>query len=323
MKRLSFSLALGLFLVSTLSSARALADEPAFDEAYAQFSAVGRGTWKLNPIVRVLAPDLQPGAGFHFRVVRGRREVAAFDCVAAVEWLNRGSERHSFAAYTAGSCESPPLEVEGELGVEIDYAGSRVATRAIHVDRLANPSGDQFWVVPSRPERRAFLELHDHVTPTLFQAVDGTRGREDQMLLSLGAFGSFPRPIRLQCSVDGRPVPLAPPIAAAEPLPTFRPGAQGAGERREYRMLQVILPISWAGESSTLAQHPGTWVCELGAMTGQAVARISFTVADGSVAPHADEAEVTMPASVRLIELEPLDRALLPAASVPPYYRAR
>ncbi|MAT26899.1 MAG: hypothetical protein CMN29_18435 [Sandaracinus sp.] len=292
--------------------------------------------WYLEFDATLVGDEIPVDSGLKYVLKQGRRTLATVLCDARLR------QRHTGYDYEEGvpglmegrGCEDDDetTQATGEITIEVyfidgnDDSETLVRTHTIEVRKFARVRrASQYYIVHNgeilsavihefrRSERNATNARNmrnDYVGLFLWMAEQDSNGvRPDGPDLG--------NDLRVRCSVDGERIPTTfdPRVnhvrdRRVDVMASWGEGRQDERDRYAFEQFHIVLPITMGEDSqlpgaARLEEHPGQWECEL-RQQRETIRTIRFTVADGHIQPHPEEAAeggVQLPERLHLVDM--------------------
>ena len=291
--------------------------------------------YALHSWARLLGENIPQGSGWRFVYKQGRRTLATATCNGnrAYRRQNRGDTRHdTFVAANCSTGDENFLTATGKITVEVHFINdnddsvTQVATHEIEVRELRQEShtGAQrtsdYFVNLHGFGAVVFLDQVQRGEQYTFSGMSGLEmsgGTSDDSRVNLiitRSSGEGPdRSYRFRCSVDGTPIDFGysrmnQGSVGERRVNTTQILRGGNSTVREYFHFQTDryrLPIVWGDNDDgvRLEDHPGRWQCDLRDDERRTIREFAFTVVDGMIQAHPEEADLNFPERVHLADV--------------------
>lgn len=321
-----------------------LPDGLQYDDGFAYFWLDNRGEISNNrptsrytffARARVIGQNIPQGSAFKFVVKRGRRALGEFTCAGTATYRVRFHPSNQPDELSVSHCVDRELflDAHGELTVEVYYIDDDTEeehlarTHKVDVRRLTQvrPGGqrrpDAFIVNQHVHQTTALIDQVNRFEQFMFSAVAGRSGSSAnentvRMYVHRSSGQSVPS-LTLRCSVNGERIRLANDRVAGEQIGNSNQASEirrvgrtnrTEGDHVHFRWDGITLPITFGGQENTqnvsLDDHPGRWECKLRDNSRTTYREFAFTVADGQIQPHPEEAnDLHFPRGVHLLEV--------------------
>lgn len=240
-------------------------------------------------------------------VRQGNRALARAQCQPTNQYGSTLVCGNAGSDWTGGE---PMLTVTGELLLDVLHVNGQtdaetlLRTYKFKVEQVTRVNEGNFTPMPPlyvvNAEARTLdailiSETPGHASPGQLHLL-GVVSTTDMASALSSASGS------LRCSVDGQPLAIPNDQVTsrqgensyADGSSRPRSGNVRVAQPRDWRQLNWALPINYGPESggqrASLEEHPGVWLCEIRG-NGQTIRAFRFTVRDGAVQAHPEEAQ--------------------------------
>ncbi len=334
--RVSMSRILSVMMVLGFASL-ASADLPeglSFDEGYTWYelenhdeSRDGRSVdagWSLTARLRVFG-EADRDSAFRLVIKQGRRTLAELRCEGDRHLPDNEGDANYFVQR---NCRDREMRVTqtGEVQVEvhfIDGDSEEDHLAAMHTLRIrtATRTRSDGQVMPSHHYIDRSNEIANSLIRMAPRRVDGYAGGDRyshnfvEVIINVTRGESLGNRTRgqLRCTVDGERVRADERRADGRLLSrrNVRLDNMTRGEHNYFgfSQLRIELPISYGEEAArnesylALEDHPGAWECRW-TVEGETLRTFSFTVADGAIVAHPEEATgLSLPWGAHLLEV--------------------
>ena len=335
----SWMVGVALFAAFGTSASVASADLPdgiTYDDGYAYFYLDNRGSMSNNrptheytfhAYARLLGEGIARESAFKFVLKQGRRTIHTFTCQGSPAYRVRMHPSNQPDMFVVDHCvdRNTRLSAEGDITVEvylIDDATDEEHLARTHTVQIRRLRQENHQGV----ERPSHFIVNQHgfsavalidQTPRNEQHMYGGSAGYNEVTLSFQrSHGSSPGTLTLRCSVNGERVELPSHQVQSDQISSRRSqaseirraGTSTEGDHLLFRADVYTLPLTFGDSTQTqypkLDDHPGRWECMLRDSQRRTVREFAFTVADGRVQPHPEEAEgLHFPNGVHMVDI--------------------
>lgn len=305
--------------------------------------------WSITGRLRLVG-DVAERDSFRLRLLQGTKELANYRTEGRTLRTEDGT---FYGIQSAFPNDSPLVKVDGPVTLEVFHVDSKANTERLvktynfWVDKVSRQRGSR-----NNPQPDASHYYIDHHNEVLSSALVKLERRTSTSQLNAVPYGAnnavgivwhlsptelwddLRNDAYVRIRVDGQPLDLdrdAAPTAQEDneevvyvtyAKPSERGPANPYTEPVKFMRLSTRLPVTWGEHAEEglikLEDHPGKWEVEY--RLGRDVIRTwRFTVApDGSIAPHPEQAHLSLPGNVWFIETSipdggsPVDARLVP-----------
>ena len=337
-------IAMGVLMFTARPVSADLPDGLQYDDGFAYFRLANHGTvsnnvpsadYTLFSYARILGEGIAQGSALKFVVKKGRRALHTFTCQGELTYRHRMHPSNSPDGLSVAACtdRGHRFDATGQLSVEVYFIDDETdqehlaATHTLDVRLLrqenhqGRPRPGHYFVNQHAFTAVAFIDQlpvhHQH----MFSAVRGNRGSgagQNEVLLHVHrSQQSSPGTLALRCSVNGERIQIPAHQVQSEQLSqhssnateVHRAGTSTEGDHMHWRRDILRLPLTWGDQENSnlpkLDDHPGQWDCQLRDDNRRTFREFSFTVSDGVIQPHPEEATgLHFPNGVHLVTIK-------------------
>lgn len=330
MGRLSALVSLLACLCLPSSASAELPQGMHFDDAFAYYSVVSRGQVDNNrpthayyfaANARIIGDNIARNSAFRFTYKQGRRTLLAVTCNGRPTYRDAYLPTNPPDGFTVANCTNTEdlMNADGEITVEVTFIDDGtdqehlVATHQVEVVRIRRENHARqeqpadFIVNQYGASAVVLLDQVGRNQHHVFAAMDGNEAsglapQSEVNLVFLRASGAAPNSdVTLRCSVDGTRLDFGNARVrvsivqerSSRAVQVLSNGRNAEQEPFHYTTDRYRLPIYFGeveGMGVRLEDHPGRWECSLRDSERRPIRDFAFTVADGRIQPHAEEA---------------------------------